>query len=165
MGRRFSGVVNVDGMASTRTFRKPKSGEEEKQMLENAVPKSTRNVNKWSMKIFCDWQATRSNKKASNEQSNSAVDTSVIGDLDVNLCSMSAETLNFWLTKFVMEVCKEDGECYPPRTLYSICCGIQRHLCECNGVGAVAILDKKDKRYRVINVLDWVQYKIELIFL
>ena len=34
---------------------------------------TTRNVNKSSMKIFCQWQATRSNKRASNEQTNSAV--------------------------------------------------------------------------------------------
>ena len=152
-------------MASTRTFRKPKSGEEEKQMFENAVPKSTRTVNKWAIKIFSEWQGTRLNKKASNEQSNSGVDTSVIEDLDLNLCSMPAETLNFWLTMFVMEVCTEDGECYPPRTLYSICCGIQRHLCDCNGVSATAILDKKDKRYRVINIIDCGQYKSETTFL
>ncbi|CAB3983360.1 Hypothetical predicted protein [Paramuricea clavata] len=60
---------------------------------------------------------------------------------------MPAETLNFWLAKFVMEVCKEDGECYPPQTLYSICCGIQRHLAEINGVNAFTILDKKDNRF------------------
>jgi hypothetical protein len=61
----------------------------------------------------------------------------------ISTCNMSAETLNFWLAKFVMEVCKGDGECYPPRTLYSICCGIQRHLGESNGVNAFTILDKK----------------------
>ena len=134
-------------MASTRTSRTPKSADEERQMLENAVPKSTRCVNKWDMKIYSEWQGTRQNQKASNEQNNSAVDTSNIQDLDVNLCSMSAESVNFWLTKFVMEVCKENGECYPPRTLYCICCGIQRHLSDCNGVNAFTILDKKDNRY------------------
>ena len=139
-------------MASKRTFRKPKSAEEEKKLLENAVPQSTRSVNKLSMKIFSEWQAARLNKKASDEQSNSVDDSSKIQDLDMNVCNMSAETLNFWLAKFVMDVCKEDGECYPPRTLYSICCGVQRHLAECNGVNAITILDKKDKRYKVIAV-------------
>ena len=84
--------------------------------------------------IFSEWQAARLNKKASDEQSNSVDDSSKIQDLDMNVCNMSAETLNFWLAKFVMDVCKEDGECYPPRTLYSICCGVQRHLAECNGL-------------------------------
>jgi hypothetical protein len=67
------------------------------------------------------------------------------------VCNMPAETLNFWLAKFVREVCKEDGECHPPRTLYSICCGIQRHLAESNGVNAFTILDKKDNRYKDSN--------------
>ena len=84
-------------MASKRTFRKPKSAEEEKKLLENAVPRSTRSVNKWSMKIFSEWQAARLNKKASDEQSNSVDDSSKIQDLDMNVCNMSVETLNFWL--------------------------------------------------------------------
>ena len=32
---------------------------------------------------------------------------------------MTAESLNFWLIKFVEELCKENGERYPPRSLYS----------------------------------------------
>ena len=84
-------------MASKRTFRKPKSAEEEKKLLENAVPQPTRSVNKWSMKIFSEWQAARLNKKASDEQSNSVDDSSKIQDLDMNVCNMSVETLNFWL--------------------------------------------------------------------
>ena len=75
-------------MASKRTFRKPKSAEEEKKLLENAVPQSTRSVNKWSMKIFSEWQAARLNKKASDEQSNSVDDSSKIQYLDINVCNM-----------------------------------------------------------------------------
>ena len=48
--------------------------------------------------------------------------------LDTNIVNMTPESLNLWLTKFVQEVCKEDGERYPPRTLYSIICRLQRHL-------------------------------------
>jgi hypothetical protein len=100
------------------------------------------------MKILSEWQGKRLTKKASDEQGNSVDGSSKIQDLrDINVCNMSAETLNFWLAKFVMVVCKEDGECFPPRTLCSICCGIQRHLAECNGVNAFTILDKKDNRY------------------
>ena len=101
------------------------------------------------MNIFSEWQATRLIKKASEEQSSSVDDISKIKDLDMNVCNMSAETLNFQLTKFIMEVCKDKGENYPARTLYSICCGIQRHLQDLNGVSAITILDKKDNRYEV----------------
>jgi len=45
---------------------------------------------------------------------------------------MGIESLNFWLTKFIQEVCKKDGKRYPARTLYSIACEIQRHIQETN---------------------------------
>lgn len=113
-------------MASDRTFRQPKSAAEESEILENAAPKSTRSVNKWAMTIFGEWQAGKTNKKACEEESGSAVETSQIQDLETDICDMAAGFLNFWLTKFIMEVCKDTGETYPPRTLYSICSGIQR---------------------------------------
>ena len=37
---------------SSRAFRKRKSAEEETNLIENAIPKSTRAVTKWSMKLF-----------------------------------------------------------------------------------------------------------------
>ena len=86
-------------MASNRTFHEPKSAEEESEILENAVKKLT----------------------ACEEESGSAVETSQIQDLEMNICNMTAKSLNFWLTKFIMEVCKDTGETYLPRTLYRTC--------------------------------------------
>ena len=62
-------------MASNRTFRGPKSAVEESEILENAVPRLTRSVNKWAMKVLGEWQAGRTNKKAFEEESGSAVET------------------------------------------------------------------------------------------
>ena len=40
-------------MAScSRAFRKLKNAEEERNLIENAIPKSTRAVTKWTVKIF-----------------------------------------------------------------------------------------------------------------
>ena len=36
--------------------------------------------------------------------------------------------LDFWLTRFVLEVRKKDAKPYPPNTLYQIVCGLQRDL-------------------------------------
>ena len=38
------------------------------------------------------------------------VERDKIQSLDTNIVNMTAESLNFWLTKFVEEMCKEDGE-------------------------------------------------------
>ena len=77
-------------MASNRTFRGPKSAVEESEILEKAVPRSTRSVNKRAMKIFGEWQAGRTNTKACEEESGSAVETFHIQDLETNICDMTA---------------------------------------------------------------------------
>ena len=80
----------MNHMASNRMFRGPKSAVEESEVLENAVPRSTRSVNKWAMKIFREWQTGRTNKKACEEESGSAVETWQIQDLETNICDMTA---------------------------------------------------------------------------
>ena len=54
---------------------------------------------------------------------------------------MDAISFNCWLTKFVMEVDKDSGERYPPRTVYGIVRGVKRHLGDKNSDEA------HDKRY------------------
>ena len=66
---------------------------------------------------------------------------------------MDALTLNYWLTKFVMEVAKDSGERYPPRTMYGIVCGLKRHLEDKNGVEELNPLDAHDKRYGKLSTL------------
>ena len=49
-------------MAScSRAFRKPKNAEEERSLIENAIPKSTHAVTKWPVKIFLEWQNDKKN--------------------------------------------------------------------------------------------------------
>ena len=40
------------------------------------------------------------------------------------------QDLDYWLSKFVLEVRKENGEPYPPDTLYVICAGLLRYIRE-----------------------------------
>ena len=51
-----------------------------------------------------------------------------VNPVDCEIEDMDAITLNYWLTKFVMEVAKDSGERYPPRTVHGILCGLKRHL-------------------------------------
>ena len=53
---------------------------------------------------------------------------------------MDALSLNYLLSKFVMEVAKKTGERYPAKTIYGIVCGIRRHLEEKNGAEALILL-------------------------
>ena len=63
-----------------------------------------------------------------------------------DLANMDANTLNYWLSKFVQEVAISEGKVYPARTLYEIICGIRRHLEEIVGIEALNRVDASDKR-------------------
>ena len=49
-------------------------------------------------------------------------------------CSTEAllvQEITFWLSRFVLVVRREDGNCYPPNSLYKLCCGLLRQLNDC----------------------------------
>ena len=50
-----------------------------------------------------------------------------VAQLSTSIEEMDAVTLNYWLSKFVMEVAKKSGERYPPNSVYGIVCGIRRY--------------------------------------
>ena len=61
-------LLTEEDMAScSRAFWKPKSAEEVRNLIENAILKSTRAVRKWSVKNFLEWQNCRKNKNPAIE--------------------------------------------------------------------------------------------------
>ena len=72
-----------------------------KNSWKKSVPKSTRYVTKWSFNVFAQWQNARPNKEALNEEVELHIERDTIQSLNTNIVNMLAESLNFWLTKFV----------------------------------------------------------------
>ena len=66
-----------------KRFRKSRSFEEEEEMLENAVPLSTRYKNKWSVNPFENWIPDRENKRAVVEETSLGISLDDIEDLDM----------------------------------------------------------------------------------
>ena len=132
-----------------KRFRPAKSVDEERDSVEAAFLSCTKYCTIWAYKIFEDWQLSRKNKVAIEETTALRFDNLSSGqDLDsVKLEELSVESLNFWLSKFVQEVAKKNGERYPPRSIYSIVSGISRYLAEANLSNSVNILDKAERRY------------------
>jgi len=83
------------------------------------------------------------NEKAQLETSEGkGLESTNVEDLLVPLEHMSADSLNLWLCKFICEVAKQTGERYPPKTLYLLVCGINRHLGNVQGQKAFAYWKK-----------------------
>ena len=41
---------------------------------------------------------------------------------------LSIEKINYWMSKFILEIRRNDGNEYPPNTLYCISCALMRHV-------------------------------------
>ena len=97
-------------MPPKRRYRPPRSEEEEKEILDECIPKSTGSATKWAYKVFSQWQSERENKNPCAEHCSFPVDLHKIQTLETSIVDMSVESLNFWLTKFFEEIVKENGE-------------------------------------------------------
>ena len=124
---------------SFERFRQPKSVEDEKKSDDNAIPKSTAYNTKWSCKVFEEWKRNRLVKSCTLEPGGLFTTKDFkerVQTLDTAITGMSACSVNYWLLKFVREVSSSSGERYPSRSLYSIICGLKRHLPDVNGSGS-----------------------------
>ena len=76
----------------------------------------------WAVRVWKDWAAER----------NSKVKTSVstVKTVNANILANTDDEVNKWMAKFVAEIRKkeEPGKCYPPNSLYQLCCGLQRFI-------------------------------------
>ena len=85
--------------------------------MECGVPEKRRNQTKWAVKIWTEWATSRNKKHLSNE-----------APFSWEIEKLSAQLMNFWLCRFVLEIHRCDGERYPPASLYQLCCSLFRHL-------------------------------------
>ena len=111
-------------MAScSRACGKPKNAEEERNLIENApqVKTSSDKVGLENFSGMAEWQNGRKNKNPAIEPCAFTTDKSKVQPLDTDIPNMTAESLNFWLIKFVQELCKKNhNERIPSPSLYSI---------------------------------------------
>ena len=96
-------------------FSLPKRASEEQVLADEAVPSSTKYKNKWALKIFREWQKQREMKVPILDPGVLFKDYELheVNPVSCEVEDMDAIYLNYWLTKFVMEVAKDSGERYP----------------------------------------------------
>ena len=114
-------VADNDDKASNEyesRFGNPVTNETLDSIKRSAIPMKTRQSTLWAVNV---WKAWAKQRKCIEDDEKKYL-------LYDNILDMSVESLSFWLSKFVIEVRKENGEEYPPDSIYSICCGLQRHL-------------------------------------
>ena len=129
--------------SGSERFRVPKTSSEETDLVNDTVPPSTKYKNKWAVNIFAEWQSLREVKVPVLDCGGVFKDYELhkVCALSADIAAMDVLSLNYWLSKFVMEVAKKSGERYPPKSVYGIICSLKRHLEERNGSEALNPLD------------------------
>ena len=125
-----------DEWTSFVRFREPKTLCQEEELVEKAIPSPTKYKNKWAVTIVNEWQTARKVQVPALDSGGMLKDYDLhkVGVLSTRIEDVDALSLNYWLSKLVMEVAKKSGERYPPKTLHGIVCGIRRYLeGNCNG--------------------------------
>ena len=115
-------------------FRELKTVVEEEHVVDKSIPSS----NEVEEQMGCNHFLTN-------------VNLHKVGVLSTRIEDMDALFLNYWLSKFVMELAKKSGERYPPTNVYGIVLGFRRYLEEKNGAEGLNALDNCDKRYLIFN--------------
>ena len=135
--------------SGSEQFRVLKTSSEEIGLVNDTVPPSIKYKNKWALNIFAEWQSLREVKVPVLDCGGVFKDYELhkVCALSADIAAMDVLSLNYWLSKFVMELAKKSGERYPPKSVYGIICSLKRHLEERNGSEALNPLDASDKRY------------------
>ena len=118
-----------------RRFQQPASSDVMKGLSKGHVPANTAKSTSWAQKVFLDWRAERNGRSDSDEQ--------CPADL-LDKCDVSK--INYWLARFVVEVRRQDGQPYPPKTIHLILAGLQRIMLE-KRPNTPKFLDRKEYRF------------------
>ena len=102
-------TMSEEGALSVR-FREPKTFCGEEELVEKAVPSSTKYKNKWTLSVFGEWQFARTIKVPILDPGGLFKDLHKAATVSTGIEEMDALSLNYWLSKFVMEVAKKTGE-------------------------------------------------------
>lgn len=107
-------------------FALPINDEEVEIRSKSGIPKNTMRRNKWALNTWTKWSIARNNRREVEADIDHSHDkwTKITSCLD----KIIDEELDYWLSKFVLEVRKENGAEYPPKTVLSLVMGIQSYL-------------------------------------
>lgn len=106
-------VPRVEGHEDSQRFSAPVGDGELQEYIKQGVPKNTRQQTAWVVKVWKSWRDNR---------------FEATGVEVPELLEMSKEDMSKWISKFLLEVRRVDGNNYTGETLYQMLCGLLRYL-------------------------------------
>ena len=125
------------------------SNEELENISKPFVPKNTETSTRWALENFHCWLKHR-NSTAKEDEDKCPV--TLLEDMD-------SEQLNKWLSAYVAETRKVNGEPYPPSTLQSLLSGLLRHMRAIDEKRAPNIFAKGNPAFKQLHCIMDAVYK------
>ena len=101
-------------------FKKPVTTNEIEQREKDPIPKKTQQSTAWSVNVYRAWATHR------NDQIDTLQDD--YPSVPVDFKTSTVEEINYWMTRFILELMRSDGKPYPANTLYNNSAGLLRHF-------------------------------------
>ena len=129
-----------------RRFNSPVSPGKMGTICKGVVPSNTKKATSWAVRVFDEWRRER-NATATGEQC----------PLEL-LEKPDAHSLKYWLSHFVVEMRRADGDPYPPSTISNVLAGIYRY-CKSFVPDCPNFMDRKNHRFRDVTGALQVRYR------
>ena len=113
-----------------KRFAAPLTETEMGKLCEGYTPQNTAKNTSWALRVFKDWESQRDGEQCPSDLFESP----------------SAEKLNYWMSRFVVESRRSDGNPYPSSTIYQLLAGLLRHS-RLKSKDCPNFLDKSDSRF------------------
>ena len=129
-------------------FTAPHSPTTMRKICQGYIPPNTSKSTSWAVRVFQSWR----------EQRNKSISELCPEKL---LEEPTVENLNYWLSRFVIEVRREDGKPYPPASINNILAGLYRYSRSClpTGVECPNFMNRKDACFRDLTGAVQVRYR------
>ena len=86
------------------------------------IPKNSRESTGWTVNCYWAWARSHNRKIDVSKEKYPFV--------PCELNKTSQDEVNYWLTKFILEIMRADGMLYPANSLNNIACGLLQHFRE-----------------------------------
>ena len=115
-------------------FADPKSSTEMEKLGKGPSVPNTKKCTAWAVRVFEDWRQQRNAATADQQCPENLLENPI------------SDRLNYWLSRFMVEARRADGQPYPATTIYQLLSGLLRYA-RSKTKDCPNFLDKKDSRF------------------
>lgn len=117
-----------ESVVPKRKFSSPKGKDAVRAARDSSVPTKTKDATNWAIRLWTSRAITRNQKLLPDEM-----------PFNSDICLLTVPEMNFWLSRFVLEVHKKMGNT-THLTLYQLVAGLQRYL-QSKGLTTIKLFD------------------------